>query len=811
MRRRAVVAAAFLVAAWPAGAQVSGFEGADFQRRREEYLEGPRAFPSGVSPDEAVFRARLAMKAQGGLSRLSIGGAASASWQPVGPGGFFMGDNGFFGSSPQTDAGRVDYISLHPTIRGTMLLASPQGGVWRTQSDGDSWAPLTDNECTLRMAATRFDPVNPSIVYAATAASSGVALCGMLRSIDGGNSWTTINGGFSSFTGGNRDIYIDPVTAGNATTTVLVANGGGVLRTTNSGTQWNIALSGSAHSIVALPNQPGTLFTGIFSNTPSLSGLYRSTDNGATWTQLSSGTIDLATGARFQLAVSSADPNKVWMLVGGKDSKLLALTRWDEATQQMTRLAASGVDVGSRGTFGKQATYDLVVAVDPLDAGIVYAGGVRMYRSTDGGASFRQMAGEVHCDWHYLVIDPSDPKRLYAGTDGGIFISRDGGNNWVSRNNGLAISMIYPGISQHPADRWQITAGLQDNGTIVSNGTPIWRGLTGGDGGYTAINPVTPSVIWTEAQWTPNVGPAIYRSGASRIAGIVGTDRGLFIPPLVMDPMTPSKLYFATHRLYRTTDDGTSWLPISADLTRGTGTIFSLAVAPSDTMTIYVTTNDGNVQVSRDHGATFTLSVTGLPLRAFPRVVVDATNASRALVVASGTGSGHVFLTADAGTTWTNVSGNLPDVPATAAAMVDDGPNHFFVGNDLGVFETTDAGVTWSRSPGGLPNVQVRDLSYNAATRQLVAATHGRGMFTYLLSTPVAVLRGDVNRDGKVDAFDALLIQTALLGGALSGGLTPLPHGDTNCNGTLEAADLLITLRAAVGLTSAGACVGLTK
>ena len=807
---RRVVLFALAVAAVPLQGQVKEYEGADFQKRRDEYLEGARSFPGGVSPDEAVFRARLAMRS---TSRLSVAASsmASAGWLAVGPGGFFMGDNGYFGSSPQTDAGRVDYIALHPTVRGTLLLASPQGGVWRTQTGGDSWAPLTDNECTLRMAASRFDPVNPSIVYASTAAASGFALCGMLRSTDGGDSWTNINGGFSSFTGGNRDIYIDPATAGSAaTTTVLVANGGGVLRTTNSGASWTIALTGNAHSIVSLPNQPATLFTGIVSATPSLSGLYRSTDRGATWTQVSSGTIDLSTGGRFQLAVSPADPTKVWMLAGGKDSKLLALVRWDETTQQMVRLSASGVDVGARGSFGGQATYDLVIGVDPVNAGIVYAGGVRMYRSADGGATFAQMAGEIHCDWHYLAIDLADPKRLYAGTDGGIFISRDGGNNWVSRNNGLAISMIYPGISQHPTDRWQITAGLQDNGTIVSNGTSIWRGLTGGDGGYTAINPATPSVIWTEAQWTPNVGPSIFRSGASRISGIVGTDRGLFIPPLVMDPVTPSKLYFATHRLYRTTNDGASWAPISTDLTKGTGSIYSVAVAPTDTMTIYVSTSDGNVQVSRDHGATFTLS-TGLPVRALTRIVVDATNANRALVVASGTGTGHVYLTVDAGVTWSNVSVNLPDVPASAAVMVDDGPNHFFVGNDLGVYETTDAGATWARSPAGLPNVQVRDLSYSTVTKQLVAATHGRGMFTYQLASPLAVLRGDVNRDGKVDAFDALLIQTALLGGALTGGLTPLPQGDTNCNATLEAADLLITVRAAVGLTSAGACVGVKQ
>ncbi len=143
--------------------------------------------------------------------------------------------------------------------------------------------------------------------------------------------------------------------------------------------------------------------------------------------------------------------------------------------------------------------------------------------------------------------------------------------------------------------------------------------------------------------------------------------------------------------------------------------------------------------------------------------------------------------------------------------MIDDGPNHFFIGTDIGVFESTDGGLSWANTPFGIPNVVVHDVSYNPATKQLVAATFGRGLFSYSLANPAAVLRGDVNRDGVVNAFDALLIQQALIGLQLPSGFTALPHGDTNCNGKLEAADVLITLRAAVGLTTTGACVGTNR
>ena len=282
----------------------------------------------------------------------------------------------------------------------------------------------------------------------------------------------------------------------------------------------------------------------------------------------------------------------------------------------------------------------------------------------------------------------------------------------------------------------------------------------------------------------------------------------MFIPPLLMDPVTPTTLYFGTQRLWRTTNDGGLWSAVSGDLTKGSGVISTIAIAAANPQMIYVGTNDGNLMVSRDGAVTFSLAIAGLPNRVFTRIVVDATNANRAVVTAGGTGAGHVFLTTDGGGTWSNITGNLVDAPLTSVALIPGSPNHLFVGGDLGVFETTDLGLTWARSPAGMPNVVVEDLAYNSALQLLVAATYGRGMFSYSLANPGAVLRGDVNRDAKVDAFDALLVQQALVGIPLTGGLTASPHGDANCNGSLEAADVLIVLRAAVGLTTAGACVG---
>jgi photosystem II stability/assembly factor-like uncharacterized protein len=270
-------------------------------------------------------------------------------------------------------------------------------------------------------------------------------------------------------------------------------------------------------------------------------------------------------------------------------------------------------------------------------------------------------------------------------------------------------------------------------------------------------------------------------------------------------------VYFATMRLYRTTNDGLQWTPISSDLTKGSGVISAVAIAPSDPNTIYVGTNDGNVQVSRDGGVTYVLSITGLANRAITDFAIDRTNPAHALVTQSGSGSSHVYVTSTAGQSWTSVNGNLLDMPVSAVVMIDDGPNHFLIGSDAGTFESTDGGLTWANSPSGMPNVVVHDLNYNPATKQLVAATYGRGLFTFSFDNPAAVLRGDVNKDGAVNAFDALLIQQGLIGMPLPSGLAALPRGDSNCNSRLDAADVLAVLRAAVGLTTSGACVGTVR
>jgi photosystem II stability/assembly factor-like uncharacterized protein len=830
-RRFLTLFAAVASTLFPAGAraQVEEHEGADFQRRRTAWFEEQRAYPNLTVDWEAIALGRKRVMELSAVARIpTLANAVSGSWIPMGPNGFF--GVGYWDSGPQLDAGRIDAIALHPTNPNAMLVATPFGGLWGSSSGGASWTPRTDDQCTLQMSSVRYDPVNPQLVYASASRSSGVTGCGLFRSTDGGATWASYNGNlnFGATNGGFiTDIYIDRATAGSTSATTLLFGHtcAGIYRSTNSGTTWAQVLTfGCVYSIVGLPGRPGVLFAGVYDNTSTASarsGIYRSENNGASWSQLASGAVDFTNSRRMQLAVSAAQPNSVWIITAKTTRDFHSITRWDDATSQLTQLAAAGIDLSASGRthFGSQGEYDLDIKVDPANAQRIYMAGVRAFRSLDGGATFAPMGTDIHCDWHAIAISPLNPNIIYAGTDGGVYVSTDAGGTWTSRNFGLAISMWYPGITQHPTDATVMLGGLQDNGTLLGNGTTFFNSVMGGDGGFTAINYLTTSTIWSTCQWSSTSGPCIQKrvvtaSGGFSFpnveTGIVTTDRAQFIPPLVMDPVVPTTLYFGTMRLYRTTNDGVLWSAVSADLSKGSGSIKSIAIAPSNPQMIYVGTSDGNLQVSRDAGATWTLS-TGLPNRVVTDVAIDRTDPLKALATFSGTGTIHVYLTRDGGTTWTAAGGNLVDVPVTAAVIIDDGPNHFFIGTDVGVMESTDAGLTWTRTPTGMPNVVVQDISYNPTTRQLVAATHGRGLYKFSLANALAVLRGDVNRDGAVNAFDALLTQQALLGQPLASPFTPLPHGDTNCNGSLEVSDALITLRASVGLTTAGSCAGTTR
>ena len=662
-------------------------------------------------------------------------GLADTRWRPLGPGRVSTG--GVF------TAGRVSTIAIHPTDMNIVYAGSAQGGVWRSDDAGANWTPLTDQECSLAMGSIAIDPVSPDIVYAGTGEQhfSGDSYygCGVLRTLDGGATWEELGADVfvsrrSEGSGGARiaRMVIDRASAGSAnSTTVLAASTYGLFRSTDSGVNWNLVLEGIATDLVPHPSDPSIMYAAIYGQ-----GVYKSSDTGTTWAYASSG-MSLDNTRRINLAIAPSSPQTVYasFQTGDSEGSGLRMYRTTDGATTWLKLPATGA------SCFYQCWYDMTIAVHPSNPQTVYFGSLRMHRSLNGGQTFDIHHNDIYVDEHLLVFDTlRGTNALYLANDGGVYRTINGGTNWTSLATNLAVAQYYRGISLHPSVAGITLGGTQDQGTQRSStGSMTWEKVMGGDGGYTAFDVENPATWYAETQWIANSGYSGPRkNGVQATRGIDRSERGLFIPPLVMDPMDSKRLYFGTRSLYRTDNAASRWeriyrTPSDREI------ISSIGLTPSDPNTIYAGVLYGQVIVTRDGGATWQTSGTGLPDRFIGDVAVHPDDPEQAYAVAGGFLTGHVFHTVDGGLTWEDRTGNLPDHPVNAILYDPADPGGVFIGTDLGVFHSAAGGDTWDRLDEDLPTVAVYDLAAGPGTSRLVAATHGRGMFEIPIDVPLSV------------------------------------------------------------------------
>ncbi|HEX7282173.1 MAG TPA: hypothetical protein VF239_08960 [Vicinamibacterales bacterium] len=830
LRHAAFVLVALPLAAVAVEAQVATGRIKDNPGDRLRYFIAQRADETGKIPRGAFARARKQVDARfpgrhRGLN-LSIaqGQAVGNGWTAIGPNNVNINI---------ASSGRLTAIAVHPTTPTTIFAAGAQGGVWKTTNGGTNWTPVTDDQCSLAMGSIVIDQVNPDIIYAGTGelhnSQDSYYGCGVLRSIDGGTTWAQMGASVfdSPFVSGATisKVVIDRATAGSATsTTVFVTSNIGIYKSTNSGQSWTVlttglpapgsSLTGTFADMVADTTTPGTFYASTGRGSSS-AGIYKTIDGGATWTKLT--TPITGSIGRINIAISQSSPQTLYASAENlATSGLAGIYRTNDRGVTWTQLPPSSASCAS------QCWYDMHIFVDPTNPEIVYFGGLLLYKSTNGGQTFAAIGGNgsnsgIHVDQQTFAFHPTNPQIIYAGNDGGIYRSTDGGTTFQTLNTDIAIHQFYAGFSVHPTDPNKMMGGSQDNGTNEYNGSPSWMQILGGDGGYSAIDHQTGGTGWATTQWSPpasgNPGGPRRRDAASGAGfalkrnGINADDRGQFIAPLLMDPVNPRVLYFGTYQLYRTRDNGESWTSLGDMLGGGsTGSISSIAVARTDTNQIYVGTSNGRIMTSSNGGATFTLG-TGNAARFISDIAVDPTNPAVAYATVSGFGAGHIYKTTNRGVSWTNITSNLPDSPVLAI-VIQPGVE-LTIGTDLGLFRSTDDGATWVPFPG-LPNVAVYDLVFNPTTQLLVAATHGRGAFKYTVPAVLA-LRGDVTSDLVVSALDAQAVLSATVGLTLPAGWKNSgPNADANCDGTAPTAvDAQVILSYVVGLpVPTGACVG---
>jgi PKD repeat protein/photosystem II stability/assembly factor-like uncharacterized protein len=691
-------------------------------KRWENFVE-PRVFPSGdMSLLNGTWSAYQDMQSAG------VNRNAAGDWHYIGNTDVPSSGGG---------AGRINVVAIHPTDPNTILAGSPAGGLWRSTNGGSSWICHTDQLPTLGVSAIAFDPQNGNTIFIGTGDMDGGSTrgVGILKSTDGGITWNTT--GLSFATGQDISvsrILIDPTNSN----IMLAASNDGIYRSADAGNTWTQVSNNSMRDMEFKPDDPNIVYASRSAR------FYRSIDNGLTWTQITSG-LSGSTMARIAIAVSPANPNYVYLLIGDTQGGFFGLYRSTDAGLNFTLRTNSpnlmGWEVNGSDSGG-QANYDLAIAVDRNNAEIVYTGGVNIWRSTNGGSSFSIAAHwyggggnpYVHADIHDLVYSHHN-NQLFAGCDGGVFRKSTSSSSWTDISNNLMIAQIYR-LGGSATNASLIISGWQDNGTNLS-GTP-WEQVLGGDGMEAIINYSNANIMYGEYYYGYIERSTDGGNNWTTIAGSGGTNEdedGAWVTPYIMHPTNPSILLMGKTQVYKTTNQGNSWSQLGS-VGSGSSLINAMAFAPSNANYIYVSKSN-KLYVSSD-GNTFTDRSAGLPTNAsITYIAVSNANPEHVWITYSGYTANKVWYSSNAGLTWSNYSTGIPNIPVNCIVYQNNSNDALYIGTDLGVFYRDNTSGTWTAFSNGLPNTIVDELEIHYGTGMLRAATYGRGIWESALHSYV--------------------------------------------------------------------------
>ncbi len=697
---------------------------------------------------------------------------------------------------PATMSGRIAAIDAVAGDPLTIYVGAATGGVWKSLDGGTTFRPIFD-QYPQSIGAVRVDPTDPKTLWVGTGESwtrnSTSIGDGVYKSVDGGDHWVHLG---LEATERIARIQVDPK---HHDTAYVCATGHlwdanperGVYRTTDGGKSWKLVLSvdeDTGCSDLAIdPQEPRILYAGMWSfrRSPDFfrsggkgSGLYRSADGGETWTRLTAG---LPTGelGRIGVAVAPSRPSVVYALV---ESAKTGLYRSEDAGASWT-LVNTSMNVQIR------PFYFATVVVDPTDYDRVYKPGLFLTVSADGGHSFTSpfvgngFDAAPHSDHHALWIDPERPDRILLGTDGGLYWSNNRGGTWVMARN-LPVGQFYK-VAVDDQDPYRIYGGLQDNSSWVGPSeswggveNKDWTPLSQGDGFSTFPDPRDPNRIFTTIQGGAATRVDLTTGEAKDIQPYA--ERGEkelrfnwnagFVP----SPNDPAVVYIGAQYLYRSGDGGETWKRISPDLStndpqrqrqkqsgglsidnstaENNTTVYSISESPGHPEVIWVGTDDGNVQLTRDGGATWTNVAAAIPGVArgawVSRVVASRWDEATAYVTIDDHRRGdmrpHLFRSRDFGATWEPLAGDEVEGYAWVVAEDTVNPDLLFLGTEWGLWISLDSGKDWARFEGGIPaRVAVHDLVIQPRTGDLVVATHGRGIYVLDDLTPLRALTAE--------------------------------------------------------------------
>ncbi|CAH0999583.1 hypothetical protein LEM8419_00883 [Neolewinella maritima] len=678
---------------------------------------------------------------------------------------------------PAAMSGRVSCLVVHPDDANTVYVGAGGGGIWKTTDGGNTVTPIFD-DYSQSIGALALAPSDPKVVYAGTGEAwvrNSVSVgTGVYRSSDGGRRWQSVGLDSTERISGIVVHPENPDVAYVAAMGPLWSDGTqrGVFKTTDGGASWTKVLyldqSTGAASISLDPQQPDVLFVAMWSHrrTPysfdsgykGTSGLYRTQDGGANWDKLTEG-LPQETLGRIGVAVAPSNSEVVYATIetGTKETKGMYRSADGGDTWKLVDRS-----------FNNQIRpfYFASLTVDPSNDSIVAKCGLTGIITETAGELWRDMPGHVHSDFHDIWIDPTDGKHILVGTDGGVYESTDRGYTFRMWNN-LPLSQFYH-VSVDNAEPYRVYGGLQDNGSWYgpsqSSGgitNSDWTVTLGGDGFYSFRHPAKPHIVFSEYQggtfrrWDERTG----QSKTITPYRTADTDelRYNWNAPIHLS-QDGERLYFASQYLYRSSDDGDSWERISPDLTTNDSsyqkqyisgglsidnsgaenytTIYSVAESPLDDAIVWVGTDDGNLQLTRDGGASWTLvnpSDPELPAGAWVTFVEPSPHDPLSALVTfdahrTGDQTPYLYRTDDGGQQWTRLTDESLSGYALSVRQDLVNPDLLFLGTEFGLYISLDGGASWAPFRNNVPPVGIRDMVIHPRDGDLVMATHGRGV-----------------------------------------------------------------------------------
>lgn len=694
------------------------------------------------------------------------------AWFPVGPDYVPSNLTGYM----ENGIGRINCIAFHPTNINTYYVGVAQGGMWKTTNNGINWTPLTDNLPITRISDIAIDPNDPdSTMYISVCDFEyiGVGLflngrkrnthygVGVYKTTDGGATWQPTGLSFLLTDGDAsliRKIYVNPANSNE----VIAGGVTGMYRSTDAGQTWTTTQAGMFWDVVQDPLTPSTIYaaTGwVMTSNLGTAAIYKSTNFGMTWNLLTTGIPGTGTVQRVKLAIAPSDPNYVYAittdLFGGLNG--IYKTTNGGANWNFIAPALNVLEYNDGTGGGGQGNYDMGAVVSAGNRDEIYIGGINLWGSIDGGVNFNPASHwtlyygpTVHADIHFLAQQPVSG-NMFLCCDGGVYRTSsiqlqtwndaNNGNpwptSWLNISNGMQVTSFYRlSSSRNATDR--LAAGSQDNSTFYfDNGT--WSTIFGGDGMDNYLDPLDDDFIIGSSQYG-NFSRSFDdgMSDAGTNPNING-EAGEWTTPVIADYNTPGTLYIGFENVMKSADNGNSWTAISNfSFVNQSVELSALAVANSNSNVLlaakrvrYELNEPARLYRTTNGGGMWTNITAGIPDSLYYTSVEIAENdANTIYVTMAGFSTGNkVFRSIDGGTTWQNISFNLPNIPVNCIKYVPGGSGDVMIATDIGVYVLQSAASTWVNQSMGLPNVIVSDIEFNVPLNKIYISTFGRGIW----------------------------------------------------------------------------------